>query len=247
MKYPKPICFFDLEATGLDISKDRIVEFGAMKFNGGKQTSWRSYINPQMPIPPEATEIHGITDEMVKDAPIFSALAKDIHRSMEGCIIAGFNCRNYDIPLLWEEFYRCKIEWQIRPNDIIDVGNIFKLKHPRDLTAAVKTYCNRDHADAHSALADVDATADVFRGQLDAHDDLLEMTHEQLAEFCQMEERRVDLCGTIVLNKEGIPVFNTKRNKGVPVLNDVGYAEWFLRNDFPQSTKVAIEKILNTK
>jgi DNA polymerase III subunit epsilon len=243
VKYDKPICFFDLEATGLDISKDRIVEFAACYY-GSTRTKQHLRINPGIPIPQEVTAIHGISDDTIKSAPKFSEVAQMIHESISGCIIAGFNCRNFDIPLLWEELYRCGIEWKIDRNDIIDVGNIFKLKHPRDLTAAVKVYCNRDHADAHTAMADVNATADVFISQLSEHGDLFDMTCQQLSEYCQMEERRVDLCGTIVLNKEGIPVFNTKRNKGVPVVNDIGYAEWFLRNDFPASTKRAIEAII---
>jgi DNA polymerase-3 subunit epsilon len=244
MNFPRPIVFFDLEATGLDIAKDRIIEFAAIKHIKGETTTMCHLFNPGIPIPPESTEIHGIKDEDVNNQPKFHHLATDLHEFMQGCIIAGFNCRNFDVPMLWEEFWRADIEWKVDPMDIIDAGNIFKLKHPRNLEAAVKTYCKREHKDAHSALADVEATADVFRGQLNTHDDLFDMSSDQLAEYCMMEERRADLCGTIVYNEAGIAVFNTKRNKGVPVVNDLGYARWMLSNDFPESTKRAIEKII---
>lgn len=245
VKFTKPIVFFDLEATGLEISTDRIVEFAARKWWKGSETDLHHRINPGIPIPPEVSAIHGISDDDVKDAPKFSDLAAEIHSFMDGCIIAGFNCRNFDIPMLWEEFWRCDIEWNIDPKDIIDAGNIFKLKHPRDLSAAVKHYCKRDHENAHTAMADVEGTADVLIGQLCDHEDLAEMNHEQLAEFCAMGERRADLCGTIIYNEAGVAVFNTKRNKGVPVINDIGYARWMLNNGFPASTKRAIERILD--
>lgn len=245
MKFKRPITFFDLEATGLDTQKDRIVEFAAQYVRGTSVTSQRTLINPGIPIPPEVTEIHGISDEDVKDAPKFADVAKEIHERMKDCIIAGFNCINFDIPMLWEEFRRCGITWDVEQDAIIDVGNIFKLKNPRDLSAAVSHYCHREHKDAHTALADVEATRDVFMSQLDRHDDLFDMDERGLAEFCKMD-RRVDLAGIIALNKDGIPVFNTKRNKGVPVVNDVGYADWILRSDFSENTKLTIEKILNS-
>jgi DNA polymerase-3 subunit epsilon len=245
MKFTKPICFFDLEATGLDTQRDRAVQFAARYRTVSGVWSFQStLINPEIPIPPESTEIHGITDEMVKDAPKFRNLADIIHNSMKGCILAGYNLIHFDIPMLWEEFYRAKINWEVDQKLIIDVGNIFKLKHPRDLSAAVKTYCHREMEDAHNALADVEATADVLMAQLDAHDDLFDMDENQLAEFSQMD-KRVDLAGIIVLNKDGVPVFNTKRNKGVPVVEDQGYANWMLRSDFSENTKQTILKIIS--
>lgn len=245
MKFSRPIVFFDLEATGLDTQKDRIVEFAAKyRSASGVWTSQRLLIHPDQPIPKETTEIHGISDDDVKDAPRFIEVADMIHESMKGCLLAGYNLIHFDIPMLWEEFWRCKIDWQVDQSLVIDVGNIFKKKHPRDLSAAVKTYCRREMVDAHNALADVEATADVLMAQLDCHDDLFDMDEKALAEFSQMD-KRADLSGIIVYNEAGVPVFNTKRNKGVPVVNDVGYAEWMLRSDFSQQTKNIISNILN--
>ena len=250
MKLNKPLVVFDIEATGLEIGKDRIVTMTLAKFTGelnvnSKASEIRTfYCNPGIPINPEATEVHGLTDADVSGWLQFSEYSKAVFAFITGCDLAGYNLLNFDVPMLWDELNRCGINWDLKGVNILDAGNIFKKKEPRDLSAAVKFYCFREHTSAHDSKADTISTADVLAAQIACYDDLEKMSVEDLSVFCKMEDR-LDLQGIIVRNKNGEPVFNTKRNRGVRVVDDIGYANWMLRSDFPTQTKLVIERILS--
>lgn len=235
------ILCLDLEATGTDVSNDRIVEFAA---------SWvthtgavRLLINPGMPIPPRVTEIHGISDADVADKPTFSELAKEIHDLVKDCDLLGFNLTNFDVPMLWEEFYRAGIIWDLRETKIFDAGTLFKKMEGRTLSDAVRFYCGEELVDAHSALADVQATAKVWQAQI-AKYGLDPNDRDALQKASNYDEVRVDLAGKIVLNAEGIPVWNFSTHKGIPVVESEGFALWVLQRDFSENTKIAIRNIL---
>lgn len=245
LKLDKPMCFLDVESTGLDIAKDRIVSLTVNKLElDGTESLFEWMFNPGFHMDPEVIAIHGITDEMVKDKPLFLDEAAFVAFTLSNSDFCGYNLLNFDIPILWEELFRCGIDFDMSAVRIVDAGNIFKMREPRDLSAALKFYCGgREHTGAHSATADVLATRDVLFGQLEKYQDLPSDVAE-LAKYSSMDTKRVDLCGLITINKEGLPAFNTKRNRGVAVVDDIGYAQWMLRGDFPASTKLAIEKIL---
>lgn len=254
MKLTRPLNVLDLETTGTDISRDRIVQLAVIQVQpDGTEKRLEQLFNPGFPMSEEVIAIHGITNEMVHNQPAFVALAPVVHEWFKGCDLAGYNAIGFDIPMLWEEFHRAGIEWLLAGLHILDAFEIFRKKEPRDLTAALQFYCYKELHGAHNAMRDVLATYAVLLAQTASEDfqqapkyaDIRAMDTAALARFCQSEDRpRVDLCGTIVL-KNGVPVFNTKRNRDVPVTADVGYAEWILRSDFPQSTKSAIRKILS--
>lgn len=235
----KPLLFFDLETTGTDVAKDRIVSI-AIKY--GHETEGRTWlVNPGIPIPPTATECHGIADEMVKDAPIFSLYAKEIHRAMAGCDLCGFNLIHFDVPLLWEEFNRAGIQWDLTGVNIIDAGNIFKKFEERTLTAAMKFYCGLEHGKAHDALGDVLATELVLTAQLDRYNLQFE-SREDLAKLSRFDDR-VDLAGHFH-RKDGAIVFGFGKKKGQPVLSDLSYLDWMMRSDFPSQTKQVIKEMM---
>lgn len=247
----KPVCCLDLETTGTDVALDRIIQIAYKIFHGEIQATRSQLVNPGFPIPKAVQELTGITDEMVKDAPRFEQLAKLIHEEIHGCDLVGFNLLNFDVPLLWEEFHRANINWDLTKTAIVDAGNIFKKKERRTLEAAVEKYCGRKHENAHDAMADVLATADVLDGQLFAYDDLGAMSFAQLAEFSCMDEldkqpvKRIDLAGILVRTADGIARYTHKKVRGVAVKDDLGYAGWMLRQNFSANTKLAIERVLN--
>jgi len=244
MKLTKTLAVIDTETTGVDPQKDRIITFAVLYITPTNTVS-RSEImvNPGIPIPPEATEIHGITDADVADKKPFSAYAASLLENLSLCDLCGYNLINFDVPLLWEEFFRCGLGWDLSETRIIDAGNIFKLKEPRDLSAAVRLYCNREHTGAHGAMADVEATRDVLEGQLARYADLPQ-TVEELAAFSRMDDR-IDLAGCLVRGKDGEPTYRHKKVRGVKVKDDPGYASWILRSDFSEETKRHIRRILN--
>lgn len=238
MKLNRPVCFIDIEATGLDPAVDRIVEIAVVKVQpNGHRTEHVRRLNPEIPIPAEATAIHGITDADVADKPTFARVAQSLHALLADCDLGGYNLIAYDIPLLWEEFYRAGIEWDLEGVRIIDVGNVFKKKEPRDLTAAVRFYCGKDHAGAHGALSDALATSEVFAGQQELYEDIREMTLDQLAEFSRMDELpRIDLAGTLVRDAEGFAVYTHRRVRGVRMVDDPGYGHWMAKQQFSANT-----------
>lgn len=229
-----PLIFFDLETTGVNISKDRIVEISLIKvMPSGQEIEKTLRINPEMPIPAEATTVHHITDEDVKNAPTFKQVAKELGKFFEGCDIAGFNSNKFDIPLLMEEFLRADVNVDLSRHRFIDVQTIFHKMEQRTLVAAYKFYCGKNLEDAHSANADTKATYEVLKAQLDRYPELKNDV-EFLSTF-STHNRNVDLAGRIIYNDQKVPVFNFGKYKGVSVeevlRKDMGYYGWMMKGE----------------
>lgn len=242
----RPIVFFDLETTGVDTSEDRIVEISMIKVmpNGDEDVKTRR-INPEMPIPPEATAVHGITDDDVKDQPTFRQLAKSLAQFIQGCDFGGFNSNRFDLPLLVEEFLRAGVDVDLKRRKFVDVQNIFHKKEQRTLVAAYKFYCEKDLTDAHSAAADTRATYEVLCSQLDRYEDL-ENDIDFLAEFSE-RDKTVDYAGRILYNEKGEEVFGFGKYRGQSVeevfRKEPSYYAWMMEGDFPLYTKKVITEI----
>lgn len=236
----KPIIFFDLETTGVSITRDRIVEISMIKLMPNGEERVRTLrVNPEMHIPEEATAVHHITDADVADKPTFKAIAKDLAQSFTGCDIAGFNSNKFDIPMLSEEFGRAGVSFDFSKARFVDVQTIFHKKEQRTLVAAYKFYCGKNLDDAHSATADTRATYEVLLAQLERYDDLPNDI-DALSDFSS-QNRNVDLLGRIVLNDKNVETINFGKYKGRPVAEvlkkDPGYYSWIMQGDFPQNTK----------
>lgn len=242
----RPIVFFDLETTGVDTSKDRIVEISMIKVmpDGSKDVKTRR-INPEMPIPAEATAVHGITDEDVKNEPTFRQLAKSLAQFIQGCDFGGFNSNRFDLPVLVEEFLRAGVDVDLKRRKFVDVQNIFHKKEQRTLVAAYKFYCDKDLTDAHSAAADTMATYEVLCAQLDRYDDL-ENDIDFLAEYSE-REKVVDYAGRIIYNDKDEEVFGFGKYRGQKVeevfRREPSYYAWMMEGDFPLYTKKVITEI----
>lgn len=241
----KPIIFFDLETTGTNITRDRIVEISVIKIMpNGEEREFTKRVNPEMPIPAEATAVHHITDEDVASAPTFKQLAGGLAKGFEGCDIAGYNSNRFDVPMLAEEFARAGIDFDFSRARFIDVQTIFHKKEQRTLVAAYRFYCNKELDGAHSANADTRATYEVLKAQLDRYDDLPNDI-EELSKF-SAPNRNVDLMGRIVLNDKDVPVINFGKYKGQPVVDvlrrDPGYYSWIQQGDFSGDTKRAFTR-----
>ena len=246
LKLQNPLIFFDLETTGVNASKDRIVEISYIKLMpNGTEVEKTLRINPEMHIPEEATAVHGITDADVADKPRFKDIAKELARVFEGCDIAGFNSNRFDVPLLAEEFLRADVDVDFSRRRFVDVQTIFHKMEQRTLSAAYKFYCGKDLDDAHSANADTRATYEVLKAQLDKYPSL-QNDIDFLSKF-STHNRNVDLAGRIVYNDNNVEVFNFGKYKGIPVeevlKTDSGYFGWILNGDFPQNTKKVITNI----
>lgn len=241
-----PIIFFDLETTGINVAVDRIVELSFLKVDvNGNETSKTIRVNPGVPIPPKTTEIHGISDEDVKDAPQFSEIARSIAKDFEGCDLAGYNSTKFDIPLLAEEFLRADVDIDLKKRKFIDVQIIFMKKEQRTLTAAYKFYCDKSLENAHSSEADTRATYEVLKSQLDYYDGL-ENNVSSLAEFSS-HNKNADFAGRIIFDENDVEVFNFGKYKGKPVeevlSQDPGYYGWMMKGDFPLYTKKVMTSI----
>lgn len=246
LKLQNPLIFFDLETTGVNASKDRIVEISYIKLMpNGTEVEKTLRINPEMHIPEEATAVHGITDADVADKPRFKDIAKELARVFEGCDIAGFNSNRFDVPLLAEEFLRADVDVDFSHRRFVDVQTIFHKMEQRTLSAAYKFYCGKDLDDAHSANADTRATYEVLKAQLDKYPSL-QNDIDFLSKF-STHNRNVDLAGRIVYNDNNVEVFNFGKYKGIPVeevlKTDSGYFGWILNGDFPQNTKKVLTNI----
>lgn len=238
----KPIAFFDCEGTGLDVATDRIVSISVLKINpDGTQEQKDAMLNPGFLMNQEVIDIHGITNEMVADKPFFKNIAKSLFDFLQGCDLAGFNSNNYDIPLMVEEFLRCDIDFPEKGTMFIDVGNIFKKKEERSLTAAMKFYCGQSHDDAHSASADVFATYEVFKAQIQRYG--LANSVKEISEFSTMD-KRVDFAGKIVRDDDGDYVYNFGKQKGTKVKYDTSLAYWMLGKDFTRNTMRVVRAML---
>ena len=242
-----PIVFFDLETTGINISRDRIVELSFLKIHpNGEEEIKSKRVNPEMPIPAESTAIHGITDEDVKDCPTFKQIAKSLAAQIEGCDLAGFNSNRFDVPMLAEEFLRVGIDFDMGKRKFIDVQIIYHKKEPRTLAAAYKFYCDKELIDAHSAEVDTIATYEILKSQLERYPDLVNDIDELSKEFGSFNNN-VDFAGRIVLNDKGVEVFNFGKHRGKPVADvlkrEPSYYSWMMDGDFPLNTKQVITKI----
>ncbi len=242
----RPVVFFDLETTGISVSGDRIVEISLLKITPDGKEQWLTQrINPEMPIPPKATEIHGISDKDIANEPTFKEMAKKLAQFLEGCDLAGYNAIKFDIPLLAEEFLRTDTDSDFRRRKYIDVQVIFHKKEQRTLAAAYQFYCKKELKDAHSSKADTAATYEILKAQLDRYDDL-ENDIEQLAGFSSFNDN-VDFAGRIILNEKGVEIFNFGKHKGKPVEKvleeEPSYYSWMMNGDFPLDTKRVLTEI----
>jgi DNA polymerase-3 subunit epsilon len=241
-----PLVFFDLETTGVNANTDRIVEIAYLKVhpNGNEETK-TFRVNPGIPIPKEASDIHHITDEDVANSPSFKEIGKNIAKDIEGCDLAGFNSNRFDVPLLAEEFLRNDIDIDLSKRKLIDVQVIFHKMEQRTLSAAYKFYCNAELEGAHGAEADTKATYEVLKSQLDRYPDLTNDV-KYLSEFSSFN-RNVDFAGKIVLNDKDVEVFNFGKYKDQPVEDilkrDSGYYGWMMQGDFALNTKNVLTRI----
>ncbi|PQJ23037.1 3'-5' exonuclease [Tenacibaculum sp. SG-28] len=242
----RPIIFFDLETTGINIAKDRVVEISILKIypNGNKESkTW--LVNPEMEIPAESTAVHGITNEKVVTEPTFKELAPQINAMILDSDLAGFNSNRFDIPLLAEELLRADIDFSMEGRKAIDVQVIFHKKEQRTLSAGYKFYCGKDLTDAHSAEADTIATYEILKAQLDAYDDL-ENSVDKLSEF-SAHTLRADFAGFILFDDNGKEIFSFGKYKGRLVeevlKENPGYNSWMQNADFPLYTKKVLREI----
>lgn len=254
LELKKPICFFDLETTGVNVAKDRIVEIAILKvFPNGNKESYTWKVNPEMPIPAESSAIHGITDEMVADEPTFTQLAPKVYSLIKDSDLGGFNSNRFDIPLLAEELLRAEVDFDMKRALSVDVQTIFHKMEKRTLEAAYKFYCGKELLNAHSAAADTEATYEVLKAQLSRYDDL-QNDISFLADFSSHKDH-VDFAGFISYNEERQEVFSFGKYKGrlvEDILNsDSGYFGWLQNADFPLYTKKVLTRLrlqkLNTK
>tara|TARA_B110001454_G_C12678117_1_gene416741 strand:+ start:373 stop:1143 length:771 start_codon:yes stop_codon:yes gene_type:complete len=250
----RPLCFFDLETTGINITNDRIVEIAILKiFPDGNTKEMRSLVNPEIKIPKQASDIHGITNDKVDSMSTFKKLSKEIYYFIKDSDLAGFNSDRFDIPLLVEEFMRAEIEFNFKNMLTIDVQTIFHKMEQRTLSAALKFYCNKSNEEAHSAMSDTKTTYDVLMAQLEKYSDL-EPNVKFLNEFSS-RNKSADYAGFIIFNEFQKECFGFGKYKGKEVdevlKNDPGYFGWVLNSDFPRFTKKILTEIrlrnLNTK
>ena len=242
----RPLCFFDLETTGINIANDRIVEIAILKRKPDGSVEEKLWlVNPECPIPPEAAAVHGITDEKVADAPTFRMLAGTIRDFIRDCDLAGYNSDRFDIPLLAEEFLRADVDFDFKNVKTVDVQTIFHKMEQRTLTAAFKFYCQKDLDNAHSAMADTQATHEVLLAQLDRYQDLPEDILG-LSNFAT-QRKSADFAGFISYNKQGQECFSFGKHKGKTVEEildqEPGYFGWLMNADFPRYTKKILTQI----
>lgn len=259
LKLTKPLAFFDLETTGVNVASDRIVEISILKImpDGSKQVKTKR-INPTIPIPIESSLIHGIYDADVISAPTFKEIAKSLYQFLENCDLAGYNSNKFDIPMLVEEFLRADVDFDIKGRRLVDVQNIFHQMEQRTLKAAYKFYCERDLINAHSAEADIHATYEVLLAQIQKYEHVeiedkkgqkikpVKNCMQTLHEFTKQREN-ADLAGRIIFNEKGVEVFNFGKHKGKPVEEvfkiEPSYYAWMMNGDFPLYTKKVLTAI----
>lgn len=243
----RPLLFFDIEATGLDTSRDRIVELSYIKVNpDGSEEAKTLRFNPTIPISAEATAVNGITNEDVAHCPTFADKAAKLAQTFSGCDIAGYNSNHFDVPMLVEEFIRAGVDFDATSCNLVDVQGIYHKMEKRTLAAAYRFYCHKDLENAHTAMADTRATLEVLRAQLEHYGDQIPHTVEGLAEFSRFN-KNIDLAGRIILDDKDIPVFNFGKHRGRSVewvvKNEPGFISWMLQADFPQNTKQALTRL----
>ncbi len=247
LKLDRPLAVFDLETTGVNTQHDRIVEIAIVKIMpDGERVRKEMLINPTIPIPHQASDVHGIKDEDVRDKPTFKEVANEIKQFMDDCDLAGFNSNRFDIPMLNEEFLRVGIDPQFKERKMVDVQSIFHKKEPRDLTAAYQFYCDQKLEDAHSALVDAEATADILIAQVEHYDDIANNV-TGLESFSE-QTKYIDYARRLVM-EEGVPRFNFGKHKGKSLdevfAKEPQYYDWIMNADFSQDTKNELSKFYN--
>ncbi len=245
LQLKKPLAFIDLETTGTNLGTDRIVEIAIVKMlPDGTKSVKRKLINPAIPIPKTASDVHGITDEMVKNAPAFRQVAQELRQMLDGCDIAGYNSNRFDIPLLMEEFLRAQVDFDMRGRKLLDVQNIFHKMEPRTLGAAYKFYCNKNLVGAHGAEVDASATHEILEAQLERYQEL-GSTVDSILKLIG-EDQIVDFARRFIM-ENGIEIFNFGKFKGRPVSDvlksEPQYYDWMMKGDFPQHTKQKLTEI----
>ncbi len=253
----KPLAFFDLETTGINIAKDRIIDICIIKaLPGGEVVSKTQRVHPGMPIPLESSLIHGIYDDNVQDAPPFKTVARTLAQFLDGCDLAGFNSNRFDVPLLVEEFLRANVDFDMKNRRSVDAQRIFHLMEPRNLSAAYRFYCNKELIGAHGAEADTIATLEVLDAQVQRYmgmvakaDSGAEVMFENDVDILHSltANKNIDLAGRMIINEKGEEVFNFGKHKGSPVLEvlkkEPSFYDWILKGEFPLDTKRRLTEI----
>jgi DNA polymerase-3 subunit epsilon len=247
LQLSRPLAFIDLETTGTNLTTDRIVEIAIIKiFPDGSKAVKQKLINPQMPVPKSSSDIHGITDEKLKDAPTFKQVANELKQFIDDADLSGYNSNRFDIPLLMEEFLRAGITIDMTARRMLDVQHIFHMMEKRTLGAAYKFYCQKELIEAHSAEADATATWEILEAQLTRYEHLGN-TLDTILQFTG-EERFVDFARRIIMDND-VEVFNFGKHKGRPVSDvlraEPQYYDWMMKGDFPLHTKQKLTEILN--
>jgi DNA polymerase-3 subunit epsilon len=245
LKLTKPLAFIDLEATGTNLGTDRIVEIAIVKIlPDGTKSIKRKLINPEIAIPQFAIDIHGITNDMIKDAPAFRQVANEFKQVLDGCDIAGYNSNRFDIPLLVEEFLRAQVEFDMKGRRLVDVQKIFHQMEQRTLSAAYKFYCSKNLEGAHGAEVDASATHEVLVAQLEKYPSLGSTVESILK--ATGEDVIVDFARRFTM-ENGVEVFNFGKFKGKPIAEvlraEPQYYDWMMKGDFTQHTKQKLTEI----
>lgn len=240
LQLKKPLAFIDIEATGTNVSTDRIVEIAIVKLlPDGNRTVKRKIINPQILIPQVCIDMHGITNEMVKDAPIFKQVAQEIKQFLDGCDLACYNAYRLDIPLLMEEFIRSEVDFEMKNRKIVDVQKIFHQMEQRTLSAAYKFYCNKNLEGAHGAEVDAGATAEILNAQVERYSQLGNTVDSIIKAVG--EDNIIDFARRFTFDDKGVEVFNFGKHKGRPVADvlraEPQYYDWMMKGEFPMNTK----------
>ena len=248
LQLTRPIAFIDLETTGVNLSNDRIVELAIVKIMpDGTRIAKRRLINPQMSIPQITSDIHGITDDMVKDAPTFKQMSNEIRQFLENCDLGGYNSNRFDIPMLMEEFLRAGVDVDLSDRRMVDVQHIFYTMQPRTLSAAYQFFCEKELVDAHSAEVDINATIEVLEAQLKKYDKLGTTVDSVLAVIG--EEKIVDYARRFSFDANGNEVFNFGKYKGMSVSEvlkkEPQYYDWMMKGEFPMHTKKKLTELFN--
>jgi len=247
LQLTRPLAIIDLETTGVNLGTDRIVEIAIVKImQDGKKLIKRKLINPEMAIPPASTDIHGITNEMIKDAPTFRQVGNELKQFLDNCDLAGYNSNRFDIPMLVEEFLRVGMEFEGKGRKLLDVQKIFHMMEQRTLSAAYRFYCNKELEGAHGAEADASATWEVLEAQVVKYPQL--GTNIETILKCIGEEQVVDFARRFTL-ENGVEVFNFGKHKGRSVADilraEPQYYDWMMKGDFPLHTKQKLTEIFN--
>ena len=246
LQLKKPLAVIDIEATGSNTTTDRIVEIAIVKYlPDGSRTIKRKIINPQMPIPQAIVDIHGITDDMVKDAPTFKQAAHEIKQMLDGCDMVCYNAYRLDIPMLMEEFIRAEVDFDLKNRKLVDVQKIFHTMEQRTLAAAYKFYCNKILEGAHGAEVDAAATAEILFAQIERYPQLgtsLETIIKAVG-----EDNIIDFARRLAYDEKGVEVFNFGKHKGRPIADvlkaEPQYYDWMMKGEFPMNTKQKLTEI----